>query len=124
MASILSRVHTVGISENGSTYLTVEAYYGADNQAVPIEPPIRVVFEGEAANVAVTQGALAARYNDDELRQIGEGSSMLGLDRVIGDIAMNGNLTRGAIKPLHPNVFESMVVDALELTAPVRELTA
>jgi hypothetical protein len=124
MASTMDKVHTIGMSENGSTYLTVNAVYGADNKLIPVEPPIEVVFEGENANVAVTQDALAARYHDDELRQIGEGSSMLGLNRVIGDIAVKGGLVHGEIKPLHPTLFEGQVVDVLELTAPQGQLTA
>lgn len=116
----LDKVHLVGMSENGSTYLTVDEFEGR-----AVKPPIQVTLEGEdASSVAVTQEALAARYDDEELRQIGEGSSMLGLKRVIGEIATNGNLEHGATKPLHPNLIDAEVVAYAELPAPVRELTA
>jgi hypothetical protein len=116
----LDKVHIVGMSENGSTYLTVDKFEGRE-----VKPPIQVVLEGEdATSIAVTQDAMAARYDDEELRQIGEGSSALGLKRVIGEIATNGNMVQGDIKPLHPNLFEGQVVDTLELTAPQAELTA
>lgn len=104
MNTIYRVANTVGpvhMSPNGSTYLTVEAYSGPDNTEIEIEPPIEVVFEGEDASVvAVTQDGLAARYYDDELSEIGEGNSVKGLNRVIGEIATNGNLERGAFKPL------------------------
>lgn len=120
----LDKVHALGMSENGSTYLTVDSFYGVDNKVVRIEPPIQVVFEGEdASSIAVAQDGLAARYDDEDLRQIGEGSSMLGLNRVIGDIAMNGNLKHDATKPLHPNLIDVEAV-TLELSAPQQELTA
>lgn len=119
MASIMDKVHDIGMSENGSTYMTVDEANG-----VRVEPPIQVILEGESANVAVTQDALAARYQNDELCLIGEGNSMLGLQCVINEIATNGNLEHGAIKPLHPNLIEVNVVASVELTAPVRELTA
>jgi hypothetical protein len=116
----LDKVHVVGMSENGSTYMTVDEVNG-----IRVEPPIQVVFEGEdASNVAVTQDAMAARYSDEELRQIGEGSSTLGLKRVIGEIATNGNLEHGATKPLHPNLIDAELVGFAELPAPQRELTA
>jgi len=118
MSSIMDKVHTIGMSENGSTYLTVNEIAG-----VKVEPPIRVTFEGETAYVAVAQEAMAAHYHDDELRQIGEGNAILGLNRVIGDIAINGPLEFGATKPLHPNLIDSTVASA-ELPAPRRELTA
>ncbi len=125
MASSLDKVHTLGMSPNNSTYLAVDAYYDTDNNKVSIEPPIEIVFEGDQAHVAVTQEGLAARYHDDELQLIGEGSSVLGLKRVIGDIAKNGNLARGAIKPLHPNLLVgSVVLSAQELPAAHRDLTA
>jgi len=124
MASFMDKVHTVGMSVNSSTHLTVDSVSGADNKEIRVEPPIKVVFEGEdATSVAVTQDALAARYDDEELRQIGEGSSTLGLIRVIGEIATNGNLVHGNIKPLHPSLFEGQVVDILGLAVPQRELT-
>jgi hypothetical protein len=119
MASMMDKVHTVGMSENGSTYLTVDAVNG-----VRVEPPIIVTFEGENAHVAVVQEAMAARYHDDELRQIGEGNATLGLNRVIGDIAMNGPLEFGATKPLHPNLNDGDSVAFIELPAPRRQLTA
>lgn len=115
----LDKVHVVGMSENDSTYMTVNELEGKE-----VQPPIRVVLEGEdASSVAVTQDTMAARYDDEELRQIGEGSSMLGLKRVIGEIVMNGNLEQGATKPLHPNLIDVEVVASAELPAPVRELT-
>lgn len=121
----LDKVHTIGMSENGSTYLTVNSFYSEDNKEVRVEPPIRVTLEGDnASSVAFAQDALAARYSDEELRQIGEGSSMLGMKRVIGEIAMNGNLEHGATKPLHPNLIDAEVAAYAELPAPVRELTA
>ena len=116
----LDKVHIVGMPENGSTYLTVDAFEGK-----AVKPPIQVTFEGEdAASIAVTQDAMAARYDNEELRQIGEGNSMLGLQRVIGEIATNGNLEHGAIKPLHPNLIDAEVATYAELPAPVRQLTA
>ncbi|HUA13040.1 MAG TPA: hypothetical protein VL989_00865 [Candidatus Sulfotelmatobacter sp.] len=127
MASIMDKVHTVGMSEDRSTYLTVDAYYGDDNiNAIAIEPPLQITLEGEDAHVAFVQGAMAARYHDDELRQIGEGSSTLGIKRVIGEIAMSSGLESGATKPLHPNLIDGdVIVDTpLELPAPRRELTA
>jgi hypothetical protein len=97
----MNTVHSIGMSPNGSTYLTVDTFYGSDNKEIKIEPPVEVVFEGaDAGTVAITQDGLAARYNDDELRQIGEGSSVVGLNRVIGEIATNGNLQDGKFKPL------------------------
>lgn len=110
MPSIMDKVHAVGMSENGSTYLTVSEVAG-----VKVEPPIEVVFEGENAHVAVAQDALAARYHDDELRQIGEGNAILGLNRVIGEIAMNGNLERGATKPLHPGIIDAKIPTPAEI---------
>ena len=118
MASIMDNVHTIGMSESGSTYLTVNSVGGTK-----VEPPIRVTFEGENSHVAIAQEAMAARYHDDELRQIGEGNAILGLNRVIGDIALNGPLEYGSTKPLHPNQIDSTVV-AAELPAPRHELTA
>jgi hypothetical protein len=116
----IDKVHTMGMSENNSTYLTVSEYGGK-----AVKPPIQVVIEGEnASSVAVSQDALAARYVDEELRQIGEGSAVLGLQRVIGEIATNGNLEHGATKPLHPNLIDAEVVAYVELSAPARELTA
>lgn len=116
----LDKVHVIGMSENGSTYMTVDEVNG-----VRVEPPVQVVFEGEdASNVVVSQDAMAARYSDEELRQIGEGSSMRGLQRVIGEIATSGNLEHGATKPLHPNLIDAEAVAFTEIPAPVRELTA
>lgn len=116
----LDQVHDVGMSEKGSVYLTVVEFEGK-----AVEPPIQVTFEGEnAGSVAVTQDALAARYDEEELLQIGEGSSMLGLKRIIGEVATNGNLVHDDIKPLHPNLFEGRVIGHPELPTPVRELTA
>jgi len=115
MASSLDKVHDVGMSENGSTYLAVNTVYDANNQEIIVEPPIEVVLEGENAHVAVTQDGFAARYHDDELREIGEGSSTLGLSRVIADIAINGKLTHGDIKPLHPSLIQGRVVRRPEL---------
>jgi hypothetical protein len=85
-----------------------------------------VVLEGEDARVAVVRDGLAARYDDDELRLIGEGSSTLGLNRVIGEIATGGNLVRDDIKPLHPNLIEGDVeVDQPALNAAtLPQLTA
>jgi hypothetical protein len=97
----MNTVHSVGMSPNNSTYLTVDAFYGPDNEKIEIEPPVQVIFEGEdAATIAVTQDGLAARYRDEELCQIGEGGSAAGLNRVIGEIATNGNLKDGDFKPL------------------------
>jgi hypothetical protein len=119
----IDKVHIAGMSQNGSTYLTVDSFYGPDNREIRIEPPVEVILEGDdARSVAFSQGGMAARYSDEELRQIGGGSSMLGTKRVIGEIAMNGNLERGAIKPLHPNIYEACVVAYPELPAPAREL--
>lgn len=116
----LDKVHIVGMSENRSIYLTVDEFEGK-----AVKPPIQVVLEGEGAtSVAVSQDALAARYDDEELRQIGEGISMLGLGRVIGEIATNGNLEHDATKPLHPNLTDAEAVAYAELPAPARELTA
>ncbi|QQS19988.1 hypothetical protein IPL85_00810 [Candidatus Saccharibacteria bacterium] len=116
----LDKVHIVGMSENGSTYLTVDEFEGK-----AVKPPIQVVLEGkDATSVAVTQDALAARYDDEELCQIGEGSWVLGLQRVIGEIATNGNLEYGATKPLHPNLIDAEVVAYAKLPASVCELTA
>jgi hypothetical protein len=120
----LDKVHTVGMSENGSTYLTVDSFYSEDNKEVRIEPPLQITLEGEEAGIAFVQGAMVARYSDEELREIGEGNSMLGVKRVIGEIAMNGNLKHGATKPLHPNLIDAEAVVCAELPAPVRELTA
>jgi len=102
----LDRVHALGMSDNGSTFMTVDAVAGQDNIEIRIEPPIIVVFEGNGSSVAITQDALAARYSDDELTQIGEGSSAQGINRVIGDVAMNGNLVHDATKPLHPTQID------------------
>jgi len=121
----LDKVHTIGMSENGSTYLTVNYFYDADNAEVRVEPPIQVIVEGgDASSVVFAQDVLAARYSNEELQQIGEGNSMLGMKRVIGEIAMNGNLEHGATKPLHPNLIDAETVEYAELTAPVGELTA
>ena len=124
MLDFMDKVHVVGMSEGGSTYMTVTEYSGADNKTIRLEPPVKVVLEGENAHVAVVQGNLAARYHDDELRQIGEGSSTLGLKRVIGDIAMNGNIAYGDPKPMHPNFIDADIVSPLELTASQREIIA
>lgn len=95
----IDKVHLVGMSPKHSTHLTVTEFEG-----VEVEPPIEVVLEGEGATrTAITQDALAARYNEEELLKIGEGSSMLGIKRVVGEIAMNGNLDYGAAKPLCTN---------------------
>jgi hypothetical protein len=118
MPSVMDKVHIIGMSEDGSTYLTVDEVTGKK-----VEPPIEVTFEGEDAHIAVVQEAMAARYHDDELRQIGEGNAILGLNRIIGEIALNGPLKYGDIKPLHPNLIDSTVTVA-ELPAPRRELTA
>jgi len=98
-------VGIVGMSPNGSTYMTVDSFDDADNKTVPLEPPIAVILEGEEARVAVVRGTLAARYTNEELHEIGEGNMFRGLDRVIGSVAVDG-LAHGAIKPLHPNLFE------------------
>jgi hypothetical protein len=125
MASAMDKVHTIGMSENGSTYMVVDAYYGENNKRVAIEPPLRITLEGDEAHVAFVQGAMAARYHDDELRLIGEGSSTLGIKRVIGEIATVGSLERGATKPLHPNLIDAKAIEHVgELAAPRRELTA
>jgi len=121
--SFLDRVHVVGMSPNGSTYLTVNSVNGLDNKEVSVHPPIEVVFEGDDARVAVTQDGLAARYDDEELRRIGEGNSSLGLYRVIGDIAMHGNFELDAIKPLHPTLIEGHVVSRANIVATRPELT-
>jgi hypothetical protein len=125
MSNFSDEVHVVGMSENSSTYLTVSEVCDSDGNVVRVEPPINVVLEGKnIRSVAVTQNALAARYDQDELSQIGEGNPILGLDLVIGDVAVNG-LTYGAIKPLHPTLMEAQIVDEVaELASPSRELTA
>lgn len=122
----LDKVHPVGMSENGSTFLTLDAYYGDDNQERVLDPPVSVVLEGkDLSTTAVVQAGLAARYSDEELGQIGEGNSLLGLKRVIGDIATNGNLQEGAIKPLHPGILEGyVVIDEIPAVASTHELTA
>lgn len=102
----LDKVHPLGMSENGSIFMTVNLVTDEENKVVRLEPPVEVVFEGNGTNVAITQGALAARYSDEELAQIGEGSPAQGIKRVIGDIAMNGNLVHDATKPLHPTQFD------------------
>jgi hypothetical protein len=48
---------------------------------------------------------------------------MLGVQRVIGKIARNGNLEFGATKPLHPNLIDGDVAAFAELPAPRREFT-
>jgi|GEM_PF-6694515 len=108
MASYLNRVHSCGMSPDGSTYMTVNSFVGPNNTEIPIEPPLRVIFEGDKPNVAFSQDGLAARYSNEELHVIGEGNSARGMHRVIGDIAMNGGLKEGATKPLHLSV---LVVD-------------
>jgi hypothetical protein len=124
MSIRLDKVHSHGMSESNSTYLVVDAFYD-HNQRVEIEPPLRVIFEGEnASRIAVNQGVQTARYDDDELQRIGEGSSVLGLNRVIGEIALNGNLVYGATKPLHPDLVDGQVIAPAELPAPRRELTS
>lgn len=101
MTSVFDKIHSVGMSPDASTYMEVDSFMGPDKKAIAIEPPLVVVLEGqEARKVAFQQDALAARYTDEELRQIGEGSSTLGMQRVIGDIAMGGGLVDGATKPL------------------------
>jgi len=117
------RVHLIGMSEDGSTSLVVDSVYGDDNKKFVVEPPIRVTLEGQSARVALAQDALVARYDDEELRQIGEGSSTLGLKRVIGDIAVRGGLVYGEIKPLHPNLIEGKVIDNRELTTSQRAIS-
>lgn len=109
MASSLDKVHGHGMSPNGSTRMVVDTYVGPDNKGVPIKPPLQVIFEGQSAHVAFSQDGLSARYYDHELRQIGDGSSALGMQRVIGDIAMNGNLVHGATKPLHPGLVDGEI---------------
>ncbi len=120
----LDKVHIQGMSENISTYLTVTSVAGDDNKEIRVEPPIKVVLEGEGADsVAISQGSLAASYDNAELAQIGEGSSILGLKKVIGAIATDG-LTYDDIKPLHPNLLEGQVIDTPALSAiPLLELT-
>ena len=110
MASSLDKIHSHGMSPNASIYMTVRTFTGPDSKQVAIQPPLRVVFEGESPIVAFSQDGLTARYHDDELRQIGEGSSALGMKRVIGDIAMHGNLEYGATKPLHPGLLDGEVI--------------
>lgn len=122
---ILDEVHIVGMSESGSTYMSVTQVCDSEGKVVRVEPPIRVVLEGEDARVAVTQDALAARYDNEELSQIGDGNPILGLKRVIGSIATSGGLEVGAIKPLHPSLFEAEVVDQVaELVTSTPQLTA
>jgi hypothetical protein len=105
MANMFDEVHHVGMSPDASIFMEVTSAGGAT-----IEPPIKVVFERieseDIVLVAFCQGALAARYNDPELREIGEGSSALGMKRIIGDIATNGRMREFAIKPLHPAIVQ------------------
>jgi len=116
----LDKVHALGMSENGSTFMRVDSVTDENNNVVRLEPPVDVVFEGSSTNVAVTQDSLAARYSDEELTQIGEGSSAQGINRVIGDIAMNGNLVHDATKPLHPTQIDVEPVTLSELAAYLR----
>ena len=119
MRSSFDKVHTLGMSSGGSTHLTVSEFSGNK-----VEPPINVVFEDDGMQVAVTQDALAARYRSDELQQIGEGNAIMGLNRVIGEIATNGNLEHGATKPLHPNVIDVEAAAYAELPVAQKVLTA
>ena len=125
MSNIFDKVHTVGMSPNATVFMEVGRFTGPDNRSVAIKPPLTVMLEGEAADkVAFYQDGLAARYTDEELRHIGEGSSALGMRRIIGDIAMNGNLIDGATKPLHPELIDGEVVAQPALSAAPLAITA
>lgn len=124
MASFSDRVHSHGMSPNQSTRMTVNTFIGPDNEEIPIRPPLQIIFESEAANVAFLQDGLTARYHDDELRKIGEGSSTLGMQRVIGDIATRRSLIAGATKPLHPGLIDGEIVMQQVLPPASLEVTA
>ena len=103
----IDKVGIVGMSLSGSTYMTVRSFTKPDGREVPIVPPITVVLEGiDITQVSVCQDSLAARYSEEDLNKIGNGSPIKGLNDVIGDIALNGNLVYGNIKPLHPNIID------------------
>lgn len=113
--SIKDRVHGCGMSNSGSTYLKVSEVAG-----VKVEPPVAVVIDKEKVDplidvvndqkidqqVSLTQGVNTVRYSTDELKRIGKGDAITGLNRVLGDIAVNGPLEMDAIKPLHPDIID------------------
>lgn len=111
MIGYTDKVHIVGMSASGSEHLSVTEFEGAT-----IEPPIEVVFEGDT-QVTVTRDALAARYEFDELRTIGEGDVTLGLNRVIGTIVTGESFKLDEIKPLHPSIIVGVALGRAELTA-------
>ena len=113
---MMDKVHILGMPESGSTYMTVSTVRDLEGREVTIEPPVKVIFEGDQARTAVTQDGLAARYSDEELSEIGEGSLALGLNRVLGCIATNGNLVDGATKPMHPTLIDATIVGTKALS--------
>lgn len=115
---MLDKVHILGMSESGSTHMTVGSVRNDEGQEVLVIPPVGVTFEGSDARVAFSQDGLAARYSDEELSQIGDGSSALGLNRVLGCIATDGPLVYGATKPMHPNLIDAIEVGAREIAQP------
>lgn len=107
--SSMDTVHVLGMPERGSRRLTVDRFYNEDKgEMVSIHPPLNIILEGvQKECVAVAQNGLAARYSNQELEQIGEGNMMLGLDRVIGEVAAKGHLELDSIRPLHSACVES-----------------
>lgn len=123
MANGPDKVHPHGMSPNDSTYMTVETFAAQNGKSITIEPPLQIIFEGAEGQIAFSQDGQTARYSDNELSQIGEGSSAVGMQRVIGDIAMNGKLAYGAIKPLHPGLVDGEVVVPRALPSARLEIT-
>jgi hypothetical protein len=104
-------VHTYGVSARGSLRSTIESYEDNDGNRFDIAPPLHIIVEGaDAEQIAIMQNGLAVRYSSEEMANIGDGNALLGLSLVVGDIAVNGNLERGDVKPLHPDFRDSEAV--------------
>lgn len=68
--------------------------------------PILIVAEEHLLQVVVAKDGVGARYRYDELRRIGQGDYVSGVEQIVGAFAMDG-IQPGQIKPHHPDMVES-----------------
>lgn len=111
------KVHIIGMLPRECSYLTFDSVMTEDGKEIKIEPPVVVAIEGESAAFNIIQGALAVRYDNSELQEVGDGNTVRGMHRVLGSVAEHGKLVIDEIKPLHPSLVDGQIIPPPALSA-------